>query len=229
MALLFDLDGTLLDTAPDFAYVINQLRLEQHKAPLQNNELSDIPLAVTGGLSHLLGMALQLPHTHPEVSQPFLHPIGQRLLELYQQNLSRHTRFFPGIENLLHTLEKREILWGIVTNKPSQQTNLLLNKLGLDTRAACIVSGDTTPYAKPHPAPLLHACELIEVSPTHCVYVGDAERDILAGKAAGMTTIGALFGYIENNHTARTWGADHYVQHADEIFPWFENHLQRTL
>ena len=97
-----------------------------------------------------------------------------------------------------------------------------MERLGLSHRAACIVSGDTTPYAKPHPEPLLYACGQIGVSPKNCIYVGDAERDIIAGNAAGMTTIAALFGYIEDITLAKSWGAHHYIHHADEILPWFE-------
>jgi len=229
MTILFDLDGTLLDTALDFFYTINQLRAEEQKPLLKETDLYRVRLAISGGLAELLSVTLDLPSDHFEELGAYQHHFGKRFIEIYQKNLSLHTRPFPGIDTLLTTLEKRNILWGIVTNKPGRQTEALLAQLGLLERAACVVSGDTTPNPKPHPAPLFHACQQIKIPPNQCIYVGDAERDIIAGKAAGMATIGALFGYIENTDIAKKWGADHYVLHPDEILPWFEQwQLQKS-
>lgn len=226
MAILFDLDGTLVNTAPDFIHALNAVRTEINMPPLVfSNQASVrmVEIAVTEGLAGLVAAGLEIKTDNPQ------SPVFQkRLLNAYQQNLGLYATLFPGIEALLQTLEKRKIPWGVVTNKESLQTNPLMERLGLSHRAACIVSGDTTPYSKPHPEPLLYACRQIGVSPEECIYIGDAERDIIAGKKAGMTTIAALFGYIEDIALAKAWGADHYIHHANEILPWFEAwHLKR--
>lgn len=218
MTILFDLDGTLLDTAPDFAQAVNQLRQEHNLPSLSPNCHGLLRPAVSWGINRILDVLFE---QNPTPTQD--HPLSDRLLELYVTHLGNHAVLFPGMETLITTLEQRSIPWGIVTNKDSCLTLPLLNKLGLDKRASCIVSGDTTPNPKPHPDPLFYACRHLNIDPKHCVYVGDAERDIVAGKAAGMATIGALFGYIDDIEEARTqWGADHYIHHADEILPWFE-------
>jgi 2-phosphoglycolate phosphatase len=227
MAILFDLDGTLVNTAPDFIHALNAVRAELDMPLLAfSNQISVrmVEIAVTEGLAGLVAAGLDIKADHPE------SPLWQkRLLNAYQKNLGHYSTPFPGIESLLQTLEQRQIPWGVVTNKESCQTNPLMERLGLSHRAACIVSGDTTPHAKPHPEPLLYACRQIGVSPTECIYIGDAERDIIAGNAAGMTTIAALFGYIEDVTRAKAWGAHHYIHHADEILPWFEAwHLKRN-
>ena len=220
MTILFDLDGTLVDTAPDFIHALNVVRAEINMLPLKPSNQTSIRMvevAVTEGLAGLVAAGLKVKAEHPE--SPLLQ---KRLLHTYQKNLGMYSTLFPGIEALLKTLEQRHIPWGVVTNKPAQQTHPLMDRLGLSHRAACIVSGDTTPYAKPHPEPLFYACRQIGVSPIECLYIGDAERDIIAGNAAGMTTIAALFGYIEDITLAKNWGAHHYIHHADEILPWFE-------
>lgn len=222
--ILFDLDGTLLDTAPDFFYALQQLRLEKGLPPLSPSKLLQLRPAVSNGIAALITQGLGMPPEHPD--SPAL---CKRLLDLYQQILGSYTQPFPGIENLLNTLEKRNIPWGIVTNKSSALTVPLLVQQNLSDRASCIVSGDTTPNAKPHPEPLLYACKTLKILPAHCLYIGDAERDIVAGKAAGMTTIAALFGYIEDISLAKQWAAHHYVHHANEILPWLEQWTQSPL
>ena len=220
MTILFDLDGTLVDTAPDFIEALNALRAEINLPPLAPSHQTStrmIEVAVTEGLPALVAAGLAITTDHPESLL-----WQKRLLKAYQQNLGLYSKLFPGIEALLQTLEQRQIPWGIVTNKHEAQTHPLLKTLGLSHRAACIVCGDTTAYAKPHPEPLFYACRQIGVSPTHCIYIGDAERDIIAGNAAGMTTIAALFGYIEDTTRAKSWGAHHYIDHADQILPFFE-------
>lgn len=217
MAILFDLDGTLLDTAPEFIAAALQLRKEFGLPQLPSTALQKIRVSVSHGMSALITAAFEVTETNPT------HAIFRKqLLDLYQQNLGQQTKPFPGIEHLLQILDKRKIPWGVVTNKLSYLTEPLLRQQDLAKRAACIVSGDTTPHSKPHPAPLLYAAEVMGISPNRCVYIGDAERDIIAGKTAEMTTIVALFGYVEDLIAAKQWGADHYVYRADEILPWFE-------
>lgn len=214
MPVLFDLDGTLLDTAPDFAFVLNTLRAKINLPPLNPDTLR---AAVSEGVATLIQMSFGYEPEHPESVV-----LCSDFLNLYQDNICQFTQPFPGVLSLLSSLEQMNIPWGIVTNKPEHLTHSLLHKISLKNRAACVVSGDTTPHAKPHPAPLLYACDLLQVDPKHCIYVGDAERDIQAGNRAGMTTIAALFGYITNFETTKQWGAHHYVNTVEEILPYIQ-------
>lgn len=216
MTVFFDLDGTLLDTAPDFAFALNQLRATINLPPLSPEVIRP---AVSEGVLHLINISFGFKSGHPQSESLTAESLCADFLKLYEQNICRFTQPFPGILNLLNCLEKKDIPWGVVTNKPSYLTTPLLNQLSLMDRAACVVSGDTTPHKKPHPASLLYACQVLNVSPKNCIYVGDAERDIQAGQAAGMTTIGALFGYITDIEATKQWGADHYVHTVDEIWP----------
>lgn len=217
-AILFDLDGTLLDTAPDFCKAMALLRQELNLSPLQAKELELLRLAVSDGVNGMLSVGL------PEQMSSLTLPLQDRFLELYQIVLAEHSVYFEGMEQLLHNLEKYNIPWGVVTNKSSLLTHKLLNALHIDKRTKIIVSGDTTPFSKPHPEPLLYAARSLNLDPKHCLYIGDAERDIVAGKAAGMTTMAALFGYVSDHEKARKeWLADHYVLTAHDIFPWIES------
>jgi phosphoglycolate phosphatase len=152
MTILFDLDGTLIDTAPDFIAAINQLRNAMSLSPLSNTALTQIRFAVAEGIKAIAQVGFEC------ISESNNPALCQQLLDTYQQNLGTHAKPFPGIENLLETLDEQQIRWGIVTNKQARFTEPLLRSLGLSDRAACIVSGDTTAHCKPHPAPLLHAC-----------------------------------------------------------------------
>lgn len=214
MLVLFDLDGTLLDTAPDFAHVINR---ERAKKNLQAVSLDKIRPAVSDGLEALMKTGFDTLKGHAEYDE-----LCKITLSGYEDILAEYTKPFPGIPELLHTLETRNIPWGIVTNKSSNLTLPLLANLGFAKNAACVVSGDTTPHYKPHPEPLLHACRELHIPPSNAIYIGDAERDIIAGKTAGMKTILALFGYIADVEKAMQFGADHVVHHADEILPRLE-------
>ncbi len=211
MTVLFDLDGTLLDTAADFVHAANQLLAEMGQAPVA---LEVLKPAVSNGLAELMQVCFSINPENPQYA--FL---SQKLISYYEKTIGLYTEPFPGILNLLSALETHDIRWGIVTNRPHRFTTHLLESTKLLTRASCIVSGDTTPNPKPHPDPLYFACQQMAVHPQHCIYIGDAERDIQAGKAAGMATIGVLFGYIPNTQTALQWGADYYVHHADDILP----------
>ncbi len=210
--ILFDLDGTLADTAQDLVFTLNKL--------LQNKGHQALPFEqvrpmVTHGANALieLGFGEHLP------AEKFKQ-LNAEFLDIYQNHLTHKTVLFPGMAELLATIEAQGQLWGVVTNKPSWLTNPLMAELGLAQRAACIVSGDTVEHKKPHPQPMFYACEVMGVSASECIYVGDARRDIEAGKRAGMKTIAALFGYINDGDDPSTWGADGSVEHANEIIAW---------
>jgi phosphoglycolate phosphatase len=213
--VLFDLDGTLLDTAPDLAYALNTVREEQQREPLPFETIR--PQVSHGSLALMrLGFA-----DLAEDSEDF-QQLRQRLLTIYKENIANLTRPFPGIAELLDILEQRQLRWGVVTNKPSTLTEPLLEALDLLSRCACVVSGDTLEQRKPHPAPMLHACRLADCEAEQCLYVGDARRDIEAGQRAGMPTLVALFGYIDAAEDPATWGADAMVNRPDEILQWLD-------
>jgi phosphoglycolate phosphatase len=225
MALLFDLDGTLIDTAPDFVVAINQLRATKGLPSLSDHALTQVRFAVAEGTQAIATAGFELTPEQLTLEHPHA-TLCQQLLETYQQNLGVQAKLFPGMAELLNTLEQQHIPWGIVTNKQARFTKPLLQQLGLIDRATCVVSGDTTAHYKPHPAPLLHACTQMALAPQQCIYVGDAKQDIVAGRAAGMTTIVALFGYSKDLSSVKEWGAHHTVKHPDEIFPWFKAWLK---
>lgn len=210
--VLFDLDGTLADTAPDLASALNALRAEHGDPPLA---FEAIRCRVSEGSRALIQLAFAL-----DEAQAVFEPLRRRFLELYSAHLTRETRLFPGIAHVLDTLEREGVLWGIVTNKPAWLTEPLIETLGLARRAACIVSGDTTANRKPHPEPLLHAARLSSCHPSQCLFVGDSRRDIEAGRAAGMATLVALFGYIDPADDPGQWGADGSISHPAEILRW---------
>jgi phosphoglycolate phosphatase len=214
--VLFDLDGTLLDTAPDLAAALNTVRAENGQVPLPYEAIR--PVVSHGGIA-LIELGFDL-----ERSDPGFEPLRQRLLEIYRQNLSGQTRPFPGMEDLLATLEARGLNWGVVTNKPAWLTEPLLHDLDLFERAICVVSGDTLEERKPHPAPMLHACAQAGSQPAQCVYVGDARRDIKAGKNAGMRTLIALFGYIQETDTPDTWGASDAIRKPGDLIAWLDGY-----
>jgi phosphoglycolate phosphatase len=208
-AVLFDLDGTLLDTAPDFVRAVNQLRKEQDLLPL---EAELIRTTVSDGARALIELSFQLK----EGDEGFEY-LKMRLLELYIDNICVDTVPFPGISELLHALADRDIHWGIVTNKPSTYTDPLLAAIQLVPAHATAICPDHVTKGKPDPEGLLLACQHINCSPGNTLYIGDHLRDIEAGLAAGMTTIAAGYGYIKEDDDANTWGAHHHVNHAKDI------------
>jgi len=216
-AVLFDLDGTLADTAPDLAHVLNTLLGEEGRAPLP---YARIRSQVSHGGKALIHLGFGLDEQDPEFAR-----LRKRFLELYRDNLCNRTRLFPGMEQTLRALEGRGLRWGIVTNKPASLTDPLVQQLGLTDRAACVVSGDTTANSKPHPEPMLHACRLAGAAAGQCLYVGDAARDIEAGRRAGMHTLVALFGYIGDDDRPADWGADGAVESPAGITEWIERHV----
>lgn len=208
-AVLFDLDGTLLDTAPDMVAALNALRTEQGLDPL--------PFA--RARPHVSHGALALVRLgFPEVADH--EPLRLRYLQLYSERLAIHTRPFDGVPELLATLEQSGTAWGVVTNKPAWLTTPLMNTLDLTRRAAVIVSGDTVSERKPHPLPLLHATQVLGLAPEECLYVGDAERDVQAAVAAGMPVLVALFGYIAAEEAPQRWPADGWIDAPLDTLEW---------
>jgi len=210
--VLFDLDGTLADTAPDLAFALNEVLKEQGRAPLPFDIIR--PYVSHGGPA-LTQLGFGITAEHPD-----FEPRRQRLLEIYRANIARETTLFPGMAELLNHIEKNNMNWGVVTNKPGRLTKPLMDALGLSDRAACIVSGDTCNNRKPHPEPILHGCQLAGSEAQHCVYIGDAQRDIEAGRRAGMKTIVALFGYIADDDKPEQWQADIMLDAPQAIIDW---------
>lgn len=207
--VFFDLDGTLADTAPDLAAAANRLRVDHGHPPLPLDQLRPVASA---GARGLLGVAFGI--TPEDAGYAVLR---DTFLDYYESALAVDTRLFDGIPEVLEALQAAGMPWGIVTNKNSRFTEPLVTQIGLRQYAAAIVSGDTTPHAKPHPAPLLHAASAAGLDASRCVYIGDDLRDIQAGRAAGMKTIAAAYGYCGDGLPAAMWQADHIVQSAREL------------
>lgn len=209
--MLLDLDGTLLDTAPDLARVANLLRGEAQLAPLPFEQLRT-------HVSH--GSKAVLRAAFPGTESPQLEALQRRFLQLYREQLTVETRLFPGFEAVLTALETHGIPWGIITNKPGWLTEPLLVELGLHARAACVLSGDSLPVAKPHPLPLLTAAKRIAVAPERCAYVGDALRDMQAARAAGMVGLAARYGYIGPGESTAEWPVTAWIESPLELLEW---------
>ena len=216
-AVLFDLDGTLLDTAADLAFALNTVR---EARGLPQLTFAAIRPYVSHGSFALTRIGFGAAEGSAEFEQFRLD-----LLACYAQNIARETRLFEGMPAVLDYLHGCGLPWGIVTNKPAWLTTPLLRAVALDQRAATVVSGDTLAEKKPHPAPLLFAAQQLETPASQCVYIGDAKRDIDAGRAAGMYTLTALYGYITQNDTPEAWGADATVKSADAIGRWLRSAL----
>jgi phosphoglycolate phosphatase len=210
--ILFDLDGTLADTAPDLAAALNAVRVKHGFAAMP---FESIRPHVSNGSIALVKIGFGEPDDVPE-----FNTYRDELLAAYQENIAEHTCLFDGMQDVLAHIEAHEMNWGVVTNKPAYLTLPLMQALGLHERAACIVSGDTITERKPHPAPILHACRLAGSQADECVYVGDAARDIEAGRAAGMQTLVALFGYIGEDEKPESWGATAMISHPTDIIEW---------
>ncbi|MDO9467648.1 MAG: phosphoglycolate phosphatase [Thiobacillus sp.] len=206
--VLFDLDGTLVDTAPDLGYALN-LQRAAHGLPGLAEAV--IRPQASHGARGLLGIGFDL---QPDDAR--FAAMREEFLQLYADNICRHSRPFPGILELLAELEARGLKWGVVTNKPAAFTEPLMSILDLAERAACIVSGDTCPQSKPHPAPMLAAAELCGSTPAQCLYLGDAARDIEAARAAAMPALVAAWGYLDAADEPHTWGAHAQIRHPLE-------------
>jgi len=211
--VLFDLDGTLLDTAPDLIRATNQVRIEQGRDPLP---YALVRTQVSHGSSGLIRLAFA------DLAGEPLEKLRLRLLDLYSEQLAVGTRLFDGCQTVLDTLSSRGLAWGIVTNKPGFLTTPLLAALGLDKVAGCVVSGDTLPERKPHPAPLLLAASRLSLQPQQCLYVGDAERDVQASRAAGMPVLVARYGYLGPDDDPESWRPDAHIDTPTQIIDWLD-------
>ncbi|GAA0198298.1 phosphoglycolate phosphatase [Kangiella japonica] len=207
--VLFDLDGTLLDTAPDMALALNIQRELHDLPPLPYSEIR--PYVSHGALAMLrIGFAIGTDDQN-------FQGMREQYLQIYSENIAVKTRLFDGLENVLQTLEERSIIWGVATNKPEFLTQPLLTQLKLDRRASTVISGDTIEPRKPNPTPLFAACKEAGLIPSQCIYVGDAERDIAAGRGAGMKTVLANWGYITPEDNTQSWGADVIFESPKEL------------
>jgi phosphoglycolate phosphatase len=214
-AVLFDLDGTLADTAPDLCYALNRMRAARGLAPVPLEQTRPL---TSSGARGLLAAGFGIKPEHPDYEA-----MRVEFLDIYEANVCRDTRLFPGMAELLAELEARTIRWGVVTNKAERFTLPLLQGLGLRQRAACIIGGDTTPHLKPHPASLLAACDRINLPPPACLYVGDDERDMLAGRAAGMRVAVALFGYLGTGKPPQAWDADFWADQPGDLLAYLQH------
>jgi N-acetyl-D-muramate 6-phosphate phosphatase len=210
--VLFDLDGTLIDSAPDLAATVNHMRLTRGLTEV------DYPRLRARVGSGARGMLLEAFDKKPGDAE--YETMRQEFMTLYAERLLDTTRVFEAMEPVLQTLEAQGVRWGIVTNKNARMAEHIAQGLGLHVRHAVLIGGDTTPHAKPHPAPLLEAARRIGVDPLQCVYVGDDERDVLAGRAAGMATLAAAWGYLGVGESVHAWGADAVIESPSGLLHW---------
>ena len=208
-ALLFDLDGTFADTAPDLANALNQLLQAEGRPPLPFERIRPY---VSQGSPGMLKVGFQLTSNDTEFAR-----LKEEFLAIYQRQLCIQTRLFDGIQTTLEWLEHKQMIWGIVTNKPDYLTQPLIRQLKLPQAPAVVISGDTCKEKKPHPMPLLEACKRLAIAPEQCIYVGDDRRDIQAAKAALMKSISAEWGYIAPNQDPAQWQADQRLTHASQL------------
>ena len=216
-AVLFDLDGTLADTAPDMARTVNLMR--------RKRGLADVPEAqvrphVSKGARGMICSAFEI-----DAADPQFQALREEFLELYADNLSVGTCLFPGMDELLDALEAGGIAWGVVTNKFERFAHPVMEGLGLAQRAGVIVGGDTCARPKPFPDPLLHALERLGVAPADALYVGDDPRDVEAARAAGMPVLVAGYGYLGDGPAPERWGADGIVASARELLDWVHERI----
>jgi phosphoglycolate phosphatase len=210
-AVLLDLDGTLLDTAPDLARALNTLRVEQQLSPLA---FEHIRPQVSNGANAVVRVGF------PDADAPRFELLRARFLELYRAALVVDTRLFPGFDEVLSQLEAHHIPWGVVTNKPRWLTEPLLQQLGLFERAGCVLSGDSLPVCKPDPLPLLTAARRLAVAPERCLYLGDALRDMQAARAANMVALAARYGYIGPQENTADWPVTAWIDSPLDLLGW---------
>ncbi len=217
-AVFFDLDGTLVDTAPDFHAGVNRLRERQGLPALPYDTIRAV---VSEGARAVIATGFpQLPADAPE-----LETLRQTFLSEYAEHLADHSRLFPGLDTVLADMESRQLAWGVVTNKPSRFTNPLMAALGLDSRSVATVCPDHVSQTKPHPEPLYKAAELAGVNPAQCIYVGDHVRDIEAGRSAGMITVAVGWGYVQAGDSPASWGADVLCETVTDFANWLTAYL----
>ena len=219
-AVLFDLDGTLADTLPDLADALARAVADTGAGAVDEARLR--PLVSRGGREMIASVLA--PSAADDNGERF-DRTRRRFLETYRANIAVRTRLFPGIGSILNMLEEVGVRWGVVTNKHAWLTDPLLASLALRRRAACVVSGDSAPHPKPHPAPLLLACERLAIAPRAAAYVGDSRTDIESGRAAGCTTISAGWGYLDPEDPPGRWGADVDTVTPDDLLAWIRSAL----
>lgn len=212
--MLFDLDGTLVDSAPDLAGAANLLRADHGLPPLPYEQLRPM---VGSGARGMVGMAFGVAPGHERFES-----LREAFLARYAERLLAQTRVFEAMAPVLQALEAAGRPWGIVTNKAMRFTAPVLEGLGLHTRAAVVIAGDTTAHAKPHPEPLLEAARRLRLAAADCVFVGDDPRDVEAGRGAGMVTVAAAWGYLGAEQPIDTWGADHVLDRPQDLLNWLE-------
>lgn len=208
-AILFDLDGTLADTARDLGAALNRLLDDAGRPAVPYAAIRPV---ASHGARGLIELGFGLGRDDPRFED-----LRQRFLAYYDEHFCDSTNLFEGINPLLEALQRQALPWGIVTNKPMRFTDRLVPTLGLAVAPGVVVSGDTVGVPKPDPRPMLHACSILGVAAETCWYVGDAERDIVAGRAAGMTTVLATYGYIADHERPQDWGADYTIAHPGEL------------
>ncbi len=210
--ILFDLDGTLLDTAPDLIWALNTVLGDEGFEPINAAKIKPL---ISKGAVGMMQYSLGERSRDVNCSQ-----MVDNMVDIYQQHIADNTQLFEGMETVLYALEQRGLKWGIVTNKRARFTEPLLQALNLFDRPGCIISGDTTNNSKPHPEPMLEACKRIKSKPAECIYIGDAERDIEAGIRAGMSTLAATYGYLADDDTPEAWGACGLLHTPTDILQW---------
>ena len=215
--VLFDLDGTLVDTAPDFHVVLNQVLADAARPPVTYEQVRS---QVSNGARALVTLGFGMTPDDSGFEQWL-----NRLLDSYEQRLAVDTCLFPGMDEVLAWLDTRGLPWGVVTNKPERFTMPVLEGLGLRERVGPVICPDHVKQRKPDPEGLLIACEQVQAPPEHSVYVGDHARDIEAGRRAGMLTVGALFGYLDEGEDPQDWQANHYIARAQELLPLLTQHF----
>lgn len=213
--VLFDLDGTLLNTAPDLTTALNKSLVHFDFPEVSANAITPY---ISYGAAVMIDTALE-----QAVSAAMKADILAWLLHYYENHIADHTELYNGMPALLATLEQQDIPWGVITNKRERLTHPLMQALNLTKRSACIICGDTTAHSKPHPEPMYTACRQIQVRPEECLYIGDAQHDITAGKAANMKTLAATWGYLKPDDKPQDWGADALIHHPDDILDWITN------
>ncbi|MDD1622554.1 MAG: HAD-IA family hydrolase [Methylococcaceae bacterium] len=214
--VLFDLDGTLVDTAPDLVACLNKSLAAHGFSEIEHDDVRPM-------ISH--GAMAMINHVATDADEGLKSRMLDFMLDCYQANIAEHSRFFAGISETLQAIEALGLKWGVVTNKRERFTLPLMDALNLSERAACIVSGDTTAYPKPRPEPMLAACRQAGVSPENCVYIGDASHDIAAGKNANMKTLAAVYGYLKEGDQPENWGADALIERPEQLLHWIHSSL----
>lgn len=215
--VLFDLDGTLIDTAPDLVACLNQTLIEYNFEPVS---FDFVKPNVSFGAVAMIDASID-----KHVDTPTRERLLETMLSLYENNIATHSDLFEGMRDVLAFIESHRIPWGIVTNKRKRFTLPLVEAFNLGSRAACVISGDSTPTPKPHPAPLFAACEQAGVLASECVYIGDAAHDIVAGNTANMYTLAAVYGYLQPDDQPENWGAEALIHSPAQLLTWLKNVL----